>query len=430
MATFNTNIPTLNKFLGKFDALFSKKQFIAFSFFVYGFFINHKRNSIQAIAKESGFKYDDLQYFFSDSKWDLNKINNKRVQILQTNPATASTASGILAIDDTGCPKPHAKNTQGAKFQYCGAVKRKEICNISVASAFVSESKSFIVNNKFYKPESEFIFGKQDVEFKSKINLAEELVEDAVNKGIKFSAVVSDSWYASAEFIESIHSKNITYIAEVRANRDILFYHPKERKHCFVKQDELVKLIKKYYAHKFKFFHRTLKDDTEVSIPVYTFKSRFRECDVPVKIVVFIGKWQREDEEEKNYHILFSTDTSMHFDRIINTYLMRWSIEYLFRQLKDIFYFDHYQVRHQEQIQRYWTLSILALSMLYWIKQNGCLTKIIPKKLLTFNDYRNAIKDLIELDTHISLSKNTALLKNHYPVKSKRLLLHLNQNVA
>ena len=430
MATFNTNIPTLNKFLGKFDTLFSKKQFIAFSFFVYGFFMNHKRNSIQAIAYESGFDYQALQYFFSESKWDTDKLNNQRVQIIQKNPATASTTSGILAIDDTGCPKPHAKNTQGAQFQYCGAIKRKEICNIAVTSAFASKSKSFIVNNKSYKPESEFIFGKEDVEFKSKIKLAEELVTDAVDKGIKFSAVVSDSWYASAGLIEFIHSKNLTYIAEVRANRDILFYHPKERKHCFVKQDELVKLVKKHYAHKIKFFHRTLTNGKKVSIPVYTFKSRFKNCDVPVKIVIVMGKWLKKDEEEKNFHILFSTDTSMHFDRIINYYLMRWSIEYLFRQLKDIFYFDHYQVRHQEQIQRYWTLSILALSMLYWIKQTGCLAKIVPKKLVTFNDHRNIIKDLIELDTHIALSKSSALMKKHYPVKSKRLYNHLHRQAA
>ena len=79
-----------------------------------------------------------------------------------------------------------------------------------------------------------------------------------------------------------------------------------------------------------------MKDGRKVSIPVYTFKSEFKDCHVPVKIVVLLGKWQEGDEEEKEYHILFSTDTSLHFDRIISTYLMRWGIEHLFRQLKDI----------------------------------------------------------------------------------------------
>lgn len=82
MATFNTNVPTVNKFLDKFSPLFSKKQFNAFRFFVYGFFKNHNRNCIQSVSDESGFDYQALQYFFSESKWDLNKVNNKRVQIL------------------------------------------------------------------------------------------------------------------------------------------------------------------------------------------------------------------------------------------------------------------------------------------------------------------------------------------------------------
>jgi SRSO17 transposase len=93
--------------------------------------------------------YQTLQYFFSESKWDEDKLNDKRVQILQRQPTTASTSSGILAIDDTGCPKPYAENTDGAKFQYCGPLKRNEVCNVSVVSAFVSSSPflSLIINS-------------------------------------------------------------------------------------------------------------------------------------------------------------------------------------------------------------------------------------------------------------------------------------------
>ena len=421
------NIITVNKFLDKFSSLFSNKQFLAFQFFIYAFFYDYKRNCIYSMSKQSHFDYQSLQYFFSESNWDIDKLNTKRVHILQSQLTTSSTSSGILAIDDTGCPKPYAKNTEGAKFQYCGPLKRNEICNVSVASAFLSDSRSFIVNNKFYKPHSEFMFGKNDVDFKSKIQLAKELVYDALDKHIKFSCVATDSWYASVDFIESLHSKNIIYVSEIRDNRNILFYHPVLRKHCWLQQDELVKLIKKHYWHKVKFFHRTLDDGRKVSAPVYSFKSQFVDCQVPIKVVVFFDKWRKEDVEDKDFHIIFSTDTSLHFDTIINFYLMRWGIEHLFKHLKDIFYFDQYQVRHQKQIQRYWALCILALSMVYWIKQNGCLTKIIPKKLQTFNQYRDAIKSMIEFDSFICMSKNRTLLDAHCPIKSNRLLTHLKK---
>jgi len=82
--------------------------------------------------------YQKLQYFFSDSKWDISSLKQKRLEIIQKQRTTASTKDGLLAIDDTGCPKPYAKNTQGTKWQYCGPLKREEICNVGVGAAFVS----------------------------------------------------------------------------------------------------------------------------------------------------------------------------------------------------------------------------------------------------------------------------------------------------
>ncbi len=61
--------------------------------------------------------------------------------------------------------------------------------------------------------------------------------------------------------------------------------------------------------------------------------------------------------------------------------MQRWGIEQTFRELKDTFYFDHYQLRHKEEIMRYWMLCILAWSLVYWIKQNACLLKILSDNL-------------------------------------------------
>ncbi|MDR4508017.1 MAG: transposase [Candidatus Brocadiaceae bacterium] len=69
---------------------------------------------------------------------------------------TASTKEGILAIDDTGCPKPYTKNTEGAGYQYCGPLKRREVCNAGVGSAFVSKTKHFPIDIIPYRPTSDF----------------------------------------------------------------------------------------------------------------------------------------------------------------------------------------------------------------------------------------------------------------------------------
>jgi hypothetical protein len=82
--------------------------------------------------------------------WKINKLNKsfdtkkrKRLEIIQKQRTTAFTKEGLLAIDDTGCPKPFAKKTEGAKCQYCGLLKREDVCNVGIGIAFVSPAKHF-----------------------------------------------------------------------------------------------------------------------------------------------------------------------------------------------------------------------------------------------------------------------------------------------
>ena len=88
-----------------------------FALVIYALFKDYKRNSLDAMAKATHTDYQKFQYFFSDSKWDIQAIKRTRLEIIQQQRTTASTKDGLLAIDDTGCPKPFAKKTEGAKWQ-------------------------------------------------------------------------------------------------------------------------------------------------------------------------------------------------------------------------------------------------------------------------------------------------------------------------
>ena len=173
------------------------------------------------MTKATNTKYQTLQYFFSDSKWNLQALKDKRLEIIENQLTTASTKDRLLAIDDTGCPKPFAKKTQGAKWQYCGPLKREEVCNVAVASTFVSQSKYFPVNIVPYLPADGFDNGENDPKFKSKIEIAKDLFDEASERGIKFSVVTFDSWYASSEFLKYIDKEEKTFFSEIKSNRNI-----------------------------------------------------------------------------------------------------------------------------------------------------------------------------------------------------------------
>jgi len=414
MPIINPRLRFIEKFLSCFKSNFSKIQMEVFREFIYAMFVDCKRMSLASIANNTTINYQKLQYFFSESDWSIKELNDMRIKILQNQRTTKANHRGVLAIDDTACPKPYAEKTEGAQFQYCGPLGREENCNVAVASCFVSQTKHFPVDFKSYLP----ITTPNPKDFKSKLDLAKELIDDAVNKKIPFSSVVVDAWYTSTDLIEFVASKNLTLVAEVKINRSIFFTHPQTKQWRYLTGDKIIALIKEFYPHKLKTVAIPQADGTDKNTLYYSFKSKLRDCSTEVQVIFIFDKWSNTDD--KDIHILITTDLNMPVRAAILTYLLRWGIEESFRELKDTFCFDQYQVHHQEQIQRHWIMSFLAWTLAYWIKQNGCLSKILNEPPQTIGECKQAVASLIIIDSSFLLSKNKELAAALYNIKSER----------
>ena len=400
MTHFNARLRFIDQFLANFETMFSKTQMSALRTCVYGMFFDYKRLSLAAIARKTHTDYQKLQYFFSESDWDINKLNEVRLNILQNQSTTRATTHGVFALDDTGCPKPHAKNTEGAQYQYCGSTGRDENCNIAVASCFVSNSKRFPINFKSYIPAGD----NPPETFKSKPDLAKELIEEALSQNIPFANIVFDSWYTSIDMIEFIASKGKTLVAETRTNRSILFTNPKTRQPNYYRAEQLIPIIKEHYIHRLKHVEIPQQNGKIKHVLTFTFTSRLKDCSIPMQIIFVFEKWS--DSDDKDVHVLITNNLTMSTKTAIFTYLLRWGIEESFRELKDDFCFDQYQVRDQQQIQRHWIMSFLVWSLTYWIKQNACLSKILEDSPQSIGQCKEAIASLIIIDSVCLLSKN------------------------
>lgn len=400
MTHFPSSLRFIDQFLAHFQPLLTNTQMSALRTIVYGMFHDYKRLSLSAIARKTYANYQNLQYFFSESDWDIEPLNQVRLNILAHQPTTRATSDGVFAIDDTDCPKPHAKNTEGAQFQHAGSLGREENCNVAVASCFVSASKHFPINFKSYIPAQ----GQPPETFKSKLDLAKELIQEAFDQQIPFSSIVFDLWYASTELIEFIHALGRILVAETKINRSIRFIHPATKQPLNLRADEIIPLIKKHYAHRLKHVEIPQANGKIKHVLTYGFQSKLKDCSTPLQIFFVFDKWSESDD--KDVHILITNNLTMSVKDAIFTYLLRWGIEESFRELKDDFCFDQYQVRDQKQIQRHWILSFLAWSLTYWIKQNACLSKILNEPLHSLGQCKQAVATLIIIDSACLLSKN------------------------
>lgn len=414
MPIITPRIRFIENFLSRFKSNFSKIQMAVFRDFIYAMFADYKRMSLASIANNTTINYQKLQYFFSESNWNTEELNAVRIKILQNQRTTKATNKGVLAIDDTACPKPYAEKTEGAQFQYCSPLDKEENCNVAVASCFVSQDKHFPIDFKSYLP----ITTPNPENFKSKLDLAKELIDEAIAKGIPFNAVVVDAWYTSTDLIEFVASRNRSLVAEVKSNRSILFTHPQTKQWRYLTAEKIISLIKEFYPHKLKTISIPQADGTNKNVLTYSFKSKLKDCSVEAQVIFIFDKWSSGDD--KDIHVLITTNLNMSTRNAILTYLLRWGIEESFRELKDTFCFDQYQVRHQEQIQRHWIMAFLAWTLTYWIKQNGCLSKILNEPPQTIGECKQAVASLIILDSAFLLSKNKDIAVSLYNIKSER----------
>lgn len=366
------NPPVLNNFLNKFKTCFSKPAFASFCFYVSGLFLELKRTNIQSItAKTIHAHYENIQYFISEAKWDTEELNNQRIGLLQSNHTTKTCKKGVLVIDDSGCKKWGYK-TEGVASQHYGTEDIITKCNVVVVSAYCDKVKRYPINLKPYKPEQEFFFAKDDPDFKSKIQLAKELIEDAITKNLRFSDFLFDTWYFSNELVEFIQEKHQTFISEAESNR-LISYRGK-----WTHAGELVKLIP---SDKFRWVTVSASSGKKKNFYAYSFKSKLKRLKGDFLITVAVGKWNADDP--KDVHIFVSNHLSYSSEDLLKKYALRWGIECLFRDLKENLSFDHYQTRSLKSISRHWHLTSLAYTFLLICKLNGSFSKIFNQKPVT-----------------------------------------------
>ena len=189
-----------------FDSIFSKRsQRESFRRYLEGLLLGCERNkTLTSLANtEPGVgatkpQAQRLQWFLSESTWDPEQINQQRLALLSQDEATAPDAQGVLIIDETGDRKWGSKTAHVGK-QYLGSIGKIDNGVVSLTSLWADERLYYPVALEPYTQAHHFARGKADPGFRTKPQIALELVKQAVGTGIPFRAVVADNFYGENE---------------------------------------------------------------------------------------------------------------------------------------------------------------------------------------------------------------------------------------
>jgi hypothetical protein len=160
-----------------------------------------------------------LQWFLSEASWDAEQVNRRRVQLLLDDPATAPHDQGVLVLDDSGDRKA-GRHTAHVARQYLGSLGKTDNGIVAVTSLWASERVYWPVDVVPYTPASRLARGKRDPAFRTKPQLAVQLVQAARQAQISFRAVVADCFYGDNEgFTQALGQAGEAYVLAVKPRK-------------------------------------------------------------------------------------------------------------------------------------------------------------------------------------------------------------------
>jgi SRSO17 transposase len=227
----------LEDYAAHFDPLFARlAQRRGFRAYLQGLLLPRDRNktltSLAGAEPVVGAQHravQGLQWFLTEASWDHEQVNQRRVELLVGDPATAPHAQGVLVIDDSGDRKA-GRHTAHVARQWLGSLGKTDNGIVCVSSLWASERVYWPVDVVPYTPASRLAKGRRDPGFHTKPQLAAALVQAARRAGIAFRAVVADCFYGdNVGFTEALGRAGVALVLAVKPRKGV--WAPEEEAH-------------------------------------------------------------------------------------------------------------------------------------------------------------------------------------------------------
>jgi hypothetical protein len=316
-----------------------------------------------------------LQWFLSESRWDAEAITTRRLEVLLADPATAPTDAGVLVIDETGDPKDGTKTAHVAR-QYLGSLGKIANGIGAVTSLWADASLYYPLHVRPYPPASRLPGGKGDPAFRTKPQLAVELVDAAIALGVSFRAVVADCLYGTnAEFESALWQAGIPFVLDLRPSRGT--WGPAEGPHTPVDAAHLVPWGGRRnpggwvpVVRHFRDGHREPWWAAELTLPGYgpDLPTRLLAVTTDPATLPTTSTWYltttvpRPGSPSAAESGLAPADLA----EIVRLYGLRQWVEQSYRQIKGALGWADWQVRSDQAIRRHWELVCCAFCFCWW----------------------------------------------------------------
>jgi SRSO17 transposase len=172
-----------------------------------------------------------LQQFVNQSPWDEQQL---WVHYRHHLAGTFASPRGAFLIDDTSWPK-QGRHSVGVQRQYCGALGKRANCQVAVSVHYHAPRGHYPLALRLFLPQSwtrspsrldQAGVPRPCRRFRSKIQIALELLDQVRDEGLPGNVVIADAGYgASEDFRQAVAERGLFYLAGVKPDM-VVFAEP------------------------------------------------------------------------------------------------------------------------------------------------------------------------------------------------------------
>src|SRR5215831_14289755 len=221
----STPLPELAEFLEPFRVQFRRSEGRqSLERYLSGLFTEHPNKNCDTLAQiVPGTSEQRLQGLMTSIDWDEDDLNRQRVETMLRLP---SEGDGVLIFDDTGFAK-QGRCSVGVARQYSGTLGKTGNCQIAVNCHYAERTIAWPVASRLYLPEPwaedadrrKTAKVPEEVAFRTKPQIALELLDQARSWGIRPSCVTADADYGdNPNFLAGLERRRQSYVVAVRAD--------------------------------------------------------------------------------------------------------------------------------------------------------------------------------------------------------------------
>ena len=321
------------------------------------------------------FEYVDRHYDHADDSYPIAH-----------NPVTSHYISGAVRFPvDLRLYRRYEEITQWEKFVL------KHFPGTSIPKKKKERQKLHKQVDETLLQDPEFLELHQ--QFRTKIDLAIDLVRSAIMHRLRFDILLFDGWYLSEALVAEAARRHKKWISLLKKNRNL-------ETNSFQLKDASGQPIKFEGEHvSVEEFVKQIPSNAFKMVVVnektyWTFSLTVRIPSLgKVRLVISYENGKLTD----TYVVLVTNALDWEAKRIIATYLLRWPIETFYQDGKEQLGLDEYLMRNAKAIGKHWCLVFVAYSLLHL----DCLPSPLAKEQLPTKSIgetcRQQVRALIEL---------------------------------